>query len=255
MLLALVSAAASVASAQQRHDEAERALRREVETLHREHARRTAHEARNPLSVIRSYLQLMPQRHPEARGLAEDMDIVQAEIDRLGALIETFTEAPQATVEPAFCRAPELLHDLRAAVGEPLFERRGIHLELRTSAGLPPVAMPASKLRQVLLNLLHNAADILHPGGRCTIALAGEVWADGVRCLEIRVIHNGPGLPPARLADPLMPRPSSTGGHHEGLGLAISRQLLADGHGRILCRSQNGVGTSFQLLVPVRDSE
>lgn len=255
MLLALVSAAASVASAQQRHNEAERALRREIETLHREHARRIAHEARNPLSVIRSYLQLMPQRHPDASGLAEDMDVVQAEIDRLGALIDASTEAPQAAVEPGFCRVPELLHDLRAMVGEPLFARRGIHLELRTSAGLPPIAIPPSKLRQVLLNLLHNAADILHPGGRCTIALAGEVWADGVRCLEIRVIDNGPGLPPERLADPFTPRPSAKGGHHEGLGLAISRQLLAEWHGRILCRSQNGVGTSFQLLVPVHDSE
>jgi signal transduction histidine kinase len=254
-LLALVSTAANVASAQHSRKLRENALQAEIAARYRDHARRIAHEARNPLSVIRSYLQLIPQRDPELVGLAADMALVEAEIDRLRDLIDASCAPPQEASEPAVCHVTELLRDLRALIGESLFGKRGIHFELRSMAGLPPAALPASVLRQVLLNLLHNAADILHPGGRCTLALAGEVFADGIRCIEIRVIDNGPGLPPERLANPFAPAASSKGGHHQGLGLAISHELLSEWHGRILCRSQSGVGTSFQLLVPAMNSE
>lgn len=251
MLVALTSCAASVALERHRRSQLEQALRHDIEQRQREHVRRIAHEARNPLSVIRSYLHLIPQRHGDIAGLADDLRIVQEEIERLGGLIDAATSAPTSIEEPSSCDVGVLLHDMRAMLGESLFGSRGIHLELRTLPDLPPVAMPASALRQVMLNLLHNAADILHPGGRCTVALAGELIADGVRCLEIRVIDNGPGLPPERLGDLFSPQPSRKGGQHQGLGLSITRDLLDRWHARILCRSQHSVGTSFQLLVPV----
>jgi nitrogen-specific signal transduction histidine kinase len=251
MLVALTACAASVALEQHRRKQLEQALRHDIERRQREHVRRIAHEARNPLSIIRSYLHLIPQRHGDIAGLADDLRIVQEEIERLGGLIDAATSAPTPIEEPPSCDVGVLLHDMRAMLGESLFGSRGIHLELRTMPELPPVAMPASALRQVMLNLLQNAADILHPGGRCTVALAGELIADGVRCLEIRVIDNGPGLPPERLGDLFSPQPSRKGGQHQGLGLSITRDLLDRWHARILCRSQHSVGTSFQLLVPV----
>lgn len=251
MLVALTTVAASVACMQQERVALEDALRTRIEQDYRDHARRIAHEARNPLSVIRSYLHLMPQRHGASPGLTDDLRIVHDEIERIGALIDAVARPPEATVEPSSCHVTELLHDMRAMVGEPLFGSRGIHFELRTLPALPAAAMPASALRQVLLNLLHNAADTLHPGGRCTVALAGELIADGLRCIEIRVIDNGPGLPPERLADLFSPQASTKGGAHQGLGLAITREILERWQARILCRSQQSVGTSFQLLVPV----
>lgn len=254
-LVALTSSAAAVALEQHQRRDIEEALRHSIELRHREHTRRIAHEARNPLSVIRSYLHLIPQRHRDVTGLADDLRMVQDEIDRLGGLIDAVAQPPVEVEEPRFCDVSVLLHDMRAMLGETLFASRGIHFELRTTPELPPVAMPASALRQVVLNLLHNAADILHPGGRCTVALAGELIADGVRCLEIRVIDNGPGLPPERLGDLFSPRPSAKGGQHQGIGLTITRELLEQWRARILCRSQPSVGTSFQLLVPVEVSE
>lgn len=251
MLVALSAVAASVACMQQDRSALEVALRERIEQGYRDHARRIAHEARNPLSVIRSYLHLIPQRHGTAPGLSDDLRIVQDEIERIGALIDAVARPPEPPAEPSSCHVTELLHDMRAMVGEPLFGSRGIHFELRTLPALPAAAMPASALRQVLLNLLHNAADTLHPGGRCTVALAGELIADGRRCLEIRVIDNGPGLPPDRLSDLFSPQASTKGGAHQGLGLAITREILERWQARILCRSQPSVGTSFQLLVPV----
>ncbi|MDX5364414.1 MAG: HAMP domain-containing histidine kinase [Pseudazoarcus pumilus] len=251
LLVSLTSAAAAVAIERHAREALARELRQQVEQRHREHARRIAHEARNPLSVIRSYLHLIPQRHAGVAGLSDDLRIVQDEIERLGGLIDTVGQAPEPAAEPAHCDVVMLLRDMQAMLGESLFGSRGIQLELRTQPDLPQAAMPASALRQVMLNLLHNAADILHPGGRCTVALAGELIADGARCIEIRVIDNGPGLPPERLDDLFSPQPSRKGGQHQGLGLSITRDILERWQARILCRSQNGVGTSFQLLVPI----
>lgn len=250
MLVALTEAAAVATVARREHARMEAALRSEIEQRHHEHTRRIAHEARNPLSVLRSYLHLIPQRHHDIAGLGEDMRLLGDELDRLGQLIDAVARAPDPVAEPARCDIGTLLRDMRAMVGETLFAERGIHLELRMPSELPQLAIPPSALRQVLLNLLHNAADILHPGGRCSVVIAGELIADGTRCLEIRVIDNGPGLPPARLDRLFEPQPSAKGGQHQGVGLAITRELLERHGARILCRSQNGVGTSFQLLVP-----
>lgn len=251
MLVSLTSAAAAVAVEQHAREALEERLRAQIEHRHREHARRISHEARNPLSVIRSYLHLIPQRHPDIAGLGDDLRIVHDEIERLGSLIDAASLPPEEPAEAPLCDVVTLLRDMQAMLDESLFGSRGIHLELRTLSALPAAAMPASALRQVMLNLLHNAADILHPGGRCTVALAGELIADGRRCIEIRVIDNGPGLPPERLGDLFSPQPSRKGGQHQGLGLSITRDILERWHARILCRSQNGVGTSFQLLLPV----
>lgn len=222
-----------------------------VEARYREHARKLAHEARNPLTVIKSYLGIMTQRHPEAAGLTGNIDILHSELDRVASLLQRAGAAPAPDPEPACCRVPELLNDLRRLYGESLFDSRGIRLELRVAAGMPAVAMPDSALRQVLLNLFRNASEALQPGGRFAVTVPGQVLSNGVACLEIRLIDNGPGLEPARLADLFTPRPSTKGSDHDGLGLSIVREIVQQWQGNILCRSQSGTGTSFQLLLPL----
>ncbi|WP_332671018.1 ATP-binding protein [Aromatoleum sp.] len=222
-----------------------------VEARYREHARRLAHEARNPLTVIKGYLGLMRQRHPEATELAGNLDILHGEIDRVANLLQRAGEAPAAGPEADRCSVPELLHDLRGLYGDALFESRGIRFELRIAAGLGPVAVPGSALRQVLLNLFRNASEALQPGGRFAVTVPGQVLSNGMPCLEIRLIDNGPGLEPARLADLFTPRPSAKGPDHDGLGLSIVREIMQQWQGNILCRSQSGTGTSFQLLLPL----
>lgn len=222
-----------------------------IEAHHREHVRRIVHEARNPLTVIKSYLGIVAQRHPGASGLAGEMDALHGELDRIADLLQRAAETPAAESEPARCRVPELLQELHGLYGESLFARRGIRFELRAAAALPAAAIPGSALRQVLLNLFRNAAEALHPGGRFSVAVPGQVLANGRQCLEIRLIDNGPGLPPERLADLFSPRPSGKGSGHDGIGLSIVREILEQWHGLILCRSQAGSGTSFQLLLPL----
>jgi hypothetical protein len=251
MLTDLASAAAAAVLDLRREEAARDEAGTRLEARFRAHARRIAHEAGNPLSVIKSHLELMAQRDPPGAATRNVLSILHDEIDRIAKLLQDAGHPPPEQPEPASCRVPEVLRELQTVYGEALFGNHGIRFELRVAEHLPPAAMPASALRQVLLNLYRNAAEALQPGRRFVVTVPGQVLANGVPCLELRLIDNGPGLPPERLADPFSTRASDKGEAHQGLGLSIVREILLQWHAFILCRSQPGSGTSFQLLIPL----
>ncbi len=247
----LARAAAAAVLASEREAAAREAGSRRIEERFREHLRRIAHEAGNPLSVIKSHLDIMARQHGDDASARTGLQIVHAELDRIGALLQAAAQPPAEQPEAATCRVPELLRELHTLYAEPLFGKRGIRFEVRCAGDLPAAAMPRSALTQVLLNLFRNAAEALHPGGSFIVSVPGQVLSDGIPCLELRVIDNGPGLPPQRLADLFATHPSTKGEAHQGLGLAIVRDILRKWSASILCRSQPGTGTSFQLFIPL----
>lgn len=254
LLSALCSAALKAWLNDRRQRAANDASVSSIEQRFRQHARKLAHEANNPLTVIRSYLEVMSQRHRDAAGLDAEVAVIDAEIDRLAGLVRALGNPPKPEPEPAHCALAGLLNELRALYAPTLFDRRGIQFELRVAHGLPDVAMPASKLKQVIINLFRNASEALQPGGRFSVVVPGQLIANGVACIEIRVIDNGPGLPRELLANLFAPHSTSKGGDHQGLGLALVREILSESGAYVLCRSQPGTGTSFQILVPTHES-
>lgn len=253
LLSELAAAAGTAALDMQRRQAASRDGAQRVEQRFREHARRIVHEASNPLSVVRSHLEILAQREPLAAGSREEFALLQDELERIATLLQRAANPASDEEEPASCRVTDVLQELRTVYGETLFERRAIRFELRT-ATVPPVAMPASALKQVLVNLFRNAAEALQPDGRFAVTVPGMVISNGALCVELRLIDNGPGLPPERLSDLAMPHASSKGGAHQGLGLAIVHEILAKWNIVCLCRSQAGTGTSYQLFIPLAQS-
>ncbi|MFC5770902.1 ATP-binding protein [Thauera sinica] len=220
----------------------------------REHVRKIAHEATNPLTVIKNRLDLLGQQHADDSPLQDEMLLLNAELERIDNLLRRAADLPVGAAEIPICRVTDLLLEMRAVYGDPLFAQHGIGFELRAARDVPPAAMPASALKQVLLNLFRNASEALQPGKRLVVSVMGEVILNGRAHVEIRVADNGPGLPPDRLADLFSPRPSTKGGGHQGLGLSVVRDILAQWKASIVCRSQPGSGTSFQILVPLDQS-
>lgn len=229
-------------------------IRAELQQRFEQHARKIVHEANNPLTVLKSYLSVMPERHPEAGALGDEVRLLQDELDRLGALLRQIGQPALEINEAPRCDVNRLVRDMQALYAESLFGRRGIHFELRSTGVATIAAMPESVLKQVMINLWRNAAEALQPGKRFSLVLPGSLLVNGVRCIEIRVIDNGPGLPPERLDQLLTPGTSGKGGTHQGLGLSIVGELLGKWNASILCRSHPGTGTSFQLLVPAAES-
>jgi signal transduction histidine kinase len=251
-LMARLVAQAAAAMAQQHRQQRELAqLSESLQGEQRERARRLTHEINSPLTVIKSYLGMIGQRESTDPTLNRELALVSKEIDRVGALLRQLNEAPGPREEPAAASVNEVVGDLQRLYGEPLFASQGRELDIRMPAALPRVAMPASALKQVLLNLMRNAAEALPAGRRLSISSPGMLIADGAPSLEIRLLDNGPGLPEARLRRLFEPAPSSKGSAHQGVGLAIVKDILAQSGAYILCRSQPNQGTSFQIFIPL----
>ncbi|MDD2987413.1 MAG: HDOD domain-containing protein [Zoogloea sp.] len=234
---------------------AEERMRHEIEEnigrRYVDHARRIAHEASNPLTVIKTYLGIIDEKVEDAT-LKEQLNLLSDELDRVGALIRKTSDFTGILpTGPAHSGVAEILHDLRALYGEALFARRGIHFELRTSPNLPAAAIPPDALKQVLLNLFKNAAEAIPEGGKLTVSAVAGINANGSPCLEVRVVDNGPGMSPERVQNLFAGGARNSTKPGGGVGLPVVRELVTSNGGTILCRSQLGSGTVFQIFMPL----
>lgn len=251
LLAGLLGAAARSIRSARRHRTALAERERALQQRFQDHVRKIAHEAANPLTVIKTRLDLLGQQRAGDAPMQDEMVLLNAELDRIDTLLRRAADLPVDAPEPPVCRVTELLRDMGALYGDALFVRHGIGFDLRATQDVPAAAIPASALKQVLLNLFRNASEALQPGKRLTVSVIGRVIMDGRSCLEIRLVDNGPGLPADRAADLFAPRPSAKGGGHRGVGLSVVREILSQWRAQILCRSQPGNGTSFQIFVPL----
>ena len=118
----------------------------------------------------------------------------------------------------------------------------------------PPVFADESRLSQVLVNLIVNAAQSFRDGDidKNRIVVASGLEPDGRVC--IAVMDNGPGIPAnlrQRIFDPFFTtKPVGVG---TGLGLSISRSIVHSLGGEIVVESEPGVGSTFRILLTVAD--
>jgi two-component system sensor histidine kinase PilS (NtrC family) len=206
-----------------------------------------AHEIRNPLASISGSIELLkqtPQASDEDRTL---MTIVHREITRLNVLIGDLLDY----ANPRPQQAVDL--DLGVLIGETLQVARGdqAFAEIEVSSDVPtPIALNAdpAKLRQVLWNLLRNAADAAAAGGKHVIVTA----RDEGTAVTVTVADDGAGIGRehiARIFDPFF----TTRNKGTGLGLATCHTIVAEHGGRIEVESEVGKGTKMVVRLPRPD--
>lgn len=133
----------------------------------------------------------------------------------------------------------------------------GIQL-VKQYGSLPAVPCHAGQINQVFLNLLNNAIDAVTLDASATSRTAAMItirtWQPDPAWVVVAIADTGPGIPPAvqaRMFDPFFT--TKEVGQGRGLGLAIARQIVTEGHGgELRCISEPGQGTEFQVWLPVR---
>jgi signal transduction histidine kinase len=115
----------------------------------------------------------------------------------------------------------------------------------------PVVFVNRSKIKQVLLNLLRNAAQAMH-GQHREPHFEVRVSSDGESGF-LSVTDNGSGIPPDRLDKIWQPFYTTKGQEGTGLGLDLCRQICERHHGGISVTSEVGVGTTFTVRLPLRE--
>lgn len=200
-------------------------------------AARMAHEIRNPMTAIKMQLQMLEERiaGPDQKRIRTVLD----EFRRLELIVDSsLTLGGAATVNPAPTRIAATINEV-AELLRPSLAHRNIELETHIET-LPVVAIDADRIKQVLLNLVNNAADELSAGGCISISASAGDDAH----LHISIADSGPGL---QGTESVSSKPLGL-----GLGLKISREIVERHGGELRHNSSHELGgAEFTIRLPL----
>jgi signal transduction histidine kinase len=201
-----------------------------------------AHEIRNPVAGIQMAFTNL-RREIDDKHQCERMELISNELKRLARLLNDMLDQSRHSPEAATdFDMVTLIRDLLALTRYQVAE--SIALQIDTPDALP-VHLPESGIRQVLLNLILNAADALD-GGSGLICIKARTDNRGLR---IDVFDNGPGFSQDMLSYGIRPfRTSRQRG--TGLGLAMVQRFAKDIGGAIKLGNQKPHGACVSVLLP-----
>lgn len=216
-----------------------------------------AHEIRNPLTSIKTFITLAPERREDPEFMSRFAQVAAEDVGRIERLIKEILDYAKSA-DPIF--RPEDVNEVVATslhFMELTAADRGITVVKELDSGLPPVTLDRHHIQQVLMNLIINAMDAMagRPG-RLTLATrllrkhGTEEW------VQIAVSDTGCGIQADTLEhifDPFYTtKHESAEREGTGLGLAIAHQMVRDHRGYLDVTSQPGVGTTFFVNLPIR---
>jgi two-component system sensor kinase FixL len=210
-------------------------------------AAKIGHELANPINGMSLTIQLLEQRLSRQMSPVDDqidatVKRLKDEISRLNDLTRQFREFVRK--EKYDFRPTELrkLIDDVIKLQEPHFVGRNVQVEAVVAPDLPAVKVDGDKIKQVLLNLLKNAAEAMPNGGKITIEARATQQA-----IIIEITDTGVGIPlDVDAFEPFV----TTKKEGTGIGLVIVRQIVTAHGGAISYRSQLGRGTTFHIDLP-----
>jgi signal transduction histidine kinase/CheY-like chemotaxis protein len=219
-----------------------------------------SHELRTPLNMIIGYCEVMLQSktlHLKKlpASLQDDLEVILRNSQHLSNLINDILDlsqinAGQMAIAKEITPIQTIIDEAVLAV-RPLFESKNLYLQTEVPGALPDVFCDRTRIREVLLNLLSNAARFTVDGGVILRAMVEQ------ESLVVHVTDTGIGISKEkqeRLFDPFYQADSSIrkkyGG--TGLGLSISKKIIELHNGRITVDSEEGKGTTFTFYLPIQ---
>jgi HD-like signal output (HDOD) protein/signal transduction histidine kinase len=212
--------------------------------------REIAHEANNPLSIIRNYLELLAIKLGDEHQAIVELDIIREEIDRTGQIILQLKDLGKVELEVSGeVDINAELTDLAGIYKQSLFLTHGINCELTLDLALPILALNRNPIKQVFTNLIKNAAEAMDEGGLIALGSSDKINHNGREYVEIVIADNGPGIPQTVRENLFSAVASSKGEGHSGLGLSICKRLITELGGSIAYR-RSASKTEFKILLP-----
>lgn len=197
------------------------------------------HEVRNPMAVVRGFLQLMQEKSPES--LHYYYRIVMEELDRANSIINDFLSLAQNRIaEKEEAQLHDIIHELIPLLWADA-NLRGQSIELMLAHNVPNLYLNTKEIKQVVLNLARNGMEAMEEKGVLTL----ETTYDEKQ-VELFVRDTGPGIPRSsrdKLFEPFYTtKPKGT-----GLGLSMCHSIVERHHGTITVESEEGKGTVFKV--------
>jgi two-component system sensor histidine kinase AtoS len=217
-----------------------------------------AHEIRNPLSSIKTFVQLLPRKIEKPAFLEKFQQTVPRELNRINALVEDLLDL--ARVPKYVYQSTHLKTLLEQALDATDAQLQAGNIQCRCAIAddMPPVRADADQLVRAFHNLIRNAIQAMPQGGQLDIkassqrgnptqAEPGTAGADRVTAV---FADTGPGISAAEIKNIFNPF-FTTKDKGTGLGLAITHKVITEHGGQIDVESRLGEGSRFVIHLPV----
>lgn len=219
-----------------------------------------AHEIKNPLVSLKTFVQLLPRSFDDADFRTTFTPLIESEVNRIDQVVNqllNFARPAAPTLDPVHVH--EVL-DRTLNLVDIQYRNRNLTVERAFAAPADVVEADKSLLEQVFVNLYFNAMDAMQPGGRLTVATRiaetasaeRDLW--GVPVMHLRLCvsvgDTGHGIAAEHLPhifDPFY----TTKADGWGLGLSIAHGIVKQHGGAMDVESEPGRGTVFSVLLPL----
>ena len=224
-----------------------------LQTMRRELVGNISHELRTPIAGIKAMVQTLRDGAIDNREVAQDfLGRIESEADRLTQIVTELTQLSrietgraELKIESADINA---LIDGAVAEMNPVAERQQITLLTELTPGLPLIHADKDRIRQTIINLVHNAIKFNKPNGRVTISTS----YDG-KSVTVSVSDSGIGISKEDLPhvfERFYKADKARTGGGSGLGLAIAKHTVQAHGGEIHAQSEEGKGSTFTFSLP-----
>ena len=210
-----------------------------------------AHEIRNPLTSLKARLYTLEKHLQAVPAARKDTDIISAEISRLEHIVQdvlSFARPSDPKLETI--AAETVIREVQGLMS-PDLKSRGVQLVVESSPELL-IRADSGHLKQVLVNLVRNAAEATEGAGTVTLrtrAARAPLGGRETEAVILEVADDGKGISPEvekRLFDPFF----STKETGTGLGLPIAARIVERHGGMLQYQTRPGHGTTFGVVLP-----
>ncbi|RJR17645.1 MAG: GAF domain-containing protein [Desulfobacteraceae bacterium] len=217
-------------------------------------AARLAHEIKNPLTAIGTFIQMLPRKFDDEEFRNQFYELAMEEIQRINNLITELLDLVK-TKKPhfEFTSIHELIDKMILLVS-PRSKEKGIEMVKNYNQNLDQIWLDPEKFKQIVLNILSNAIDFTPQGGRIEISTESSNCEGTLKGVRLAIRDNGPGIPESmqdKIFDPYFTTKHKSDLHSgTGLGLFIAHQNVLDHGGTIEVKSGPQAGTTFSIFLP-----
>jgi signal transduction histidine kinase len=210
-----------------------------------------AHELNNPLTTVSGFAELILDEMPADASHRADMELILKEARRARDVVRHLLDfARQGERTRSNADLNEIIEDVLMLTRH-LIHTSGVQLTLELAKDLPWVSVDTNQMKQVFLNLIHNALQAMPSGGELEIQTSAKE-KDNRRSIMVVVKDSGMGIDvksKERIFEPFFTTKADRGG--TGLGLSVTYGIVVDHGGTIEVESSQGKGSKFIVWLPL----
>jgi signal transduction histidine kinase len=209
-----------------------------------------AHSIRNPLTSVNMRLFSLKRSLAMSQSQQEDFEVISEEIRHIDTIVRNFLEFSRPPKLKMQRVSPSAVVDMALVLLRYRLESYGVEVKLIREHRLPEIWADPDQLKEVLVNLVLNACEVMVNGGVITIREEENLSPPLGPAAVIRVSDNGPGIPES-VRDKVFQPFFSSKEEGTGLGLSIATRIIEDHGGRLELESKPNEGATFVIILPL----